>query len=65
MEVNVLVVEDEHQVREGISEFITEIGSPYRLVGMAAKWSGNASTAEGMQAPYSFNGYPHAAKGWF
>jgi two-component system response regulator YesN len=36
MTVNVLIAEDEYQVREGISEFIRDLGPPYHLVGCAA-----------------------------
>lgn len=34
--INVVVAEDEHQVREGISEYIRELGLPYNLVASAS-----------------------------
>jgi two-component system response regulator YesN len=36
MTVNVLIAEDEYQVREGMSEFIRDLGPPYHLIGCAA-----------------------------
>lgn len=35
MKINILVVEDEKNVNQSISEFVTELGRPYNLVGSA------------------------------
>lgn len=49
MNVNILVVEDEKTVNQSISEFITELGNPYHLVG---------SASNGIQALEYFRKHP-------
>jgi len=49
MKVNILVVEDEKRVNQSISEFITELGNPYHLIG---------SASNGIQALEFFDKYP-------